>query len=107
MVEKRRARRFVLDLEIMEINGKAATGAKLLDLSANGARLDLPLARRLGEQLGLLILLPGLKKPSKFFVRVVWKRPPDQAGRHIIGVQFYQNNWELDQWLRQQSHKPG
>ncbi len=101
MKEKRRARRFPLDLEILAIQGKPAPAARLVDLSSNGARLKLPFSVRLKEQLNFQCLLPGLKKPIKLSGYVVWKKPAGPDGLFVLGVQFYQNYWELDQWLRQ------
>jgi hypothetical protein len=114
MREQRRARRFALNLEILEVNGKPAPGARLLDLSTNGARLELPFAARINEQVKFTILLPGLTKPStliglvvkpsKLMGRVVWKKPASPGGWYITGLQFYQNSWELDQWMREQTY---
>lgn len=106
MVERRRARRYALNLEIMEVNGKSAPGARILELSTNGTKLELPFSPPLYDPVTLVFLLPGFNKPSKLVGRVVWKRPPNSQGLHVIGLQFYQNYWELDQWLRQQSLKP-
>ncbi len=102
MREQRRARRFPLDLEVLEIIGKSAQGALILNLSSNGAKVELPFAARINEQLIFLVLLPGLKKPSKFIGRVTWKKTANPQGRYVTGLQFYQNYWEIDQWLRQQ-----
>ena len=104
MKEQRRARRFALNLEVLEISGKPAPGARLLDLSVNGARLALPFAPRINEQLKFMVLLPGLTKPSTFIGRVGWKKPADPEGRYVTGLQFYQNYWDLDQWLRAQTY---
>ena len=41
MVEKRRARRYELNIDILEINGKPVQGARILNLSTNGARLEM------------------------------------------------------------------
>jgi hypothetical protein len=101
MRAQRRARRFSINLEILEINGKPAQGARILDLSTNGARLELPFSFRIKDQLKLIVLLPGLKKPSAFIGVVIWKKPANSEGHYITGLQFYQNFWDLDQWLRQ------
>ena len=105
MREQRRARRFGINLEILEINGKPAQGARILDLSTNGARLELPFSFPINDQLKLIVLLPGLKKPSTFIGRVIWKKPANSEGQYTIGLQFYQNYWDLDQWLRQLTFK--
>jgi hypothetical protein len=107
MREQRRARRYTLNLEVLEINGKPAPGAMLLELSSNGARLALPYAVRINEQLKFTVLLPGLARPSTYSGRVVWRKPADPTGRQATGLQFYQNYWDLDQWLRGQISKPG
>jgi hypothetical protein len=103
MRERRRARRFAFNVEIQELIGKSVQGARLLNLSSNGARVELPFAARINEQVAFWVLLPGLKEPSKFIGRVAWKRPANQEGRYVTGLQFYQNYWEIDQWLRQQT----
>jgi hypothetical protein len=100
MREQRRARRFALDLEVLEIGGKPVHGARLINLSSNGARLELPFAARINEQLKVTVQLPGFTKPSTFFGRVAWKKKVNLEGRFVTGLQFYQNNWDLDQWLR-------
>ena len=105
MREQRRARRFGINLEILEINGKSAQGARILELSTNGARLELPFSFQINDQLKLIVLLPGLKKPSTFIGRVTWKKPANSEGRYATGLQFYQNYWDLDQWLRQSTFK--
>ncbi len=101
----RRARRFPLDIEIIEAIGKSAQGARLIDLSSNGARVEVPFAAKINEQVAFVVLLPGLKKPSKFIGRVAWKKPADAEGHFVTGLQFYQNSWEIDHWLRQQPLK--
>ena len=105
MREQRRARRFAISIEILEINGNPAQGGKILNLSTNGARLELPFSFRIRDQLKLLVLLPGLKKPSTFIGQVLWKKPGNSEGHYVTGVQFYQNYWDLDQWLRQLTFK--
>lgn len=105
MKEQRRARRFALDIKIQEIIGKSAKGARLLNLSSNGARVELPFSAKIFDQVAFWVLLPGFKKPTKFIGRVAWKKPGDAEGRYVTGLQFYQHYWEIDQWLRQQPLK--
>lgn len=101
MKERRRARRYRVDIELKTINGKNVPGARLLDLSANGAKVESTLSPRLKEHFTITLLLPGIPNPCQVNGSVVWKKPA-AAGLYVVGVQFYQNNWELDKWLRQQ-----
>jgi PilZ domain len=105
MREQRRARRFALNVEIQEIIIKSVQGARLLNLSSNGAKVELPFSARINEQVAFWVILPGFKKPSKFIGRVAWKKPVNPEGRYVTGLQYYQNYWEIDQWLRQQTLK--
>lgn len=105
MREQRRARRFGLNVEILEIIGKSVQRARLLNLSSNGATVELPFSARINEQVAFWVLLPGLKKPIKFIGRVAWRKPVNPDGRYETGLQFYQNYWEIDQWLRQLTPK--
>jgi PilZ domain len=101
MREQRLSRRYPLNLEIIEIIGKPAKGGRLLNISTNGARVELPFSAKIFDQLAFWVLLPGFKKPSKFIGRVAWKKPVNSEGLYVTGLQFYQNYWEIDHWMRQ------
>ena len=104
MAEKRRARRYELNIDILELNGKPVQGARILDLSTNGAKLELTYSPRINEQLIFKFILPGFQRQNKISGRVAWKKTILE-GRYIIGIQFFNNFWDIDQWFRNQIFK--
>ena len=98
--ERRRARRFLIDTELIEINGAPGQGSRIIDLSINGAKLDLPFSPPFMSQMTLKFALQGSQKILRVLGRVLWSKMTLQRGRYEVGVQFYQNYWELDHLLR-------
>jgi hypothetical protein len=96
----RRARRYVVNTELLETNGAPGNGGKIIDLSMNGAKLELPFSPPFMSQLVLKFPLPGSTKILRVVGRVIWSRTALQRGWYEVGVQFYQNYWEIDQLLR-------
>lgn len=96
----RKARRFVVNREVLEVNGRTGTGAQIIDLSMNGARLRLPFCPPFMSQITLKFTLQTDTKVLSVVGRVIWSRHALTKGWHEVGVQFYQNYWELDQLLR-------
>jgi len=98
--ERRRARRYQINTELLEANGNPGKGSKVIDLSMNGARLELPFSPPFMSQ---IVLKFSLQQSSKIFQavgRVIWAKMTQQRGWYEVGVQFYQNYWEIDQLLR-------
>jgi hypothetical protein len=98
--ERRRARRYLINTELLEANGNPGKGSKVIDLSMNGARLELPFSPPFMSQLVLKFSLQQSTKIFRVVGRVIWSKMTRQRGRYEVGVQFYQNYWEIDQLLR-------
>lgn len=96
----RRARRFFINKELIEVNGKPGNGALILDLSMNGARLRLPFCPPFMSQITLKFSLQNDNRLIFVVGRTIWSRTAPDKGWHDVGVQFYQNYWEIDQLLR-------
>jgi hypothetical protein len=97
--ERRQSRRFPVHRELMEVNGRPGGGAKILDLSASGARLYLPFTQ---PQLSLITFKFALEDQGQVFRvvgRVIWSREAPTKNWHYVGIQFFQNYWEIEQWL--------
>lgn len=100
---RRRARRFLVNTELLEANGAAGNGSRILDLSMNGARLELPFSPPFMSQMMLKFNLQGSQKILSVVGRVLWSKMTLQRGWFEVGVQFYQNYWEIDHLLRLQT----
>lgn len=98
--QRRRARRFVIDSELLEANGIPGRGSRIIDLSMNGAKLRLAFSPPFMSQISLKFSLQGSTKIFTVMGRVIWSRMTMQRGWYDVGVQFYQNYWEIDQLLR-------
>jgi hypothetical protein len=101
--ERRGTRRYIVNTELLEANGNPGNGSRIIDLSMNGARLELPFSPPFMSQMILKFALPESTKILRVAGRVVWTRTAFQRGKYEVGVQFYQNNWEIDQILRLQT----
>jgi hypothetical protein len=97
---RRRARRYLVNTALLEVNGNQVAGAKVIDLSTNGARLGLPFSPPFMSQMVLKFGLPSSPKIMQVVGRVIWTRLTPKTDWYEAGVQFYQNYWELDQLLR-------
>jgi hypothetical protein len=98
--ERRRARRYAINTELLEVNGIPGNGAKIIDLSTNGARLELPFSPPFMSQMTLKFELQGAKKALSVVGRIIWSKMTLKKGWYLVGVQFYQNYWELDHLLQ-------
>ncbi len=98
-VDRRQHRRYLLRLELLEVNGKSVAQGLLLDLSASGARLDLPFSPPMLSPLSFKIQLPETSAPLTLAGRVIWSKPALERGRFFVGLQFYQLHWELERLL--------
>jgi hypothetical protein len=101
-MEQRRARRYVVNTELVEVNGVPGQGSRIIDLSTNGARMDLPFSPPFMSQITVKFALQGSEKFLRVVGRVIWSKTALQRGRYEVGVQFYQNYWEIDHLLRLQ-----
>jgi hypothetical protein len=98
--KQRRARRYAVNTELLETNGIPGNGSKIIDLSMNGAKLELPFSPPFMSQIVMKFVLQGSTKILRVVGRVIWSRTALQRGWYEVGVQFYQNYWEIDQLLR-------
>jgi hypothetical protein len=98
--QRRRARKYVVNTELLETNGAPGGGARIIDLSMNGARLELPFSPPFMSQMTLKFTLQGSKKIMRVVGRVIWSRIGLKRNWYEVGVQFYQNYWEIEQLLR-------
>jgi hypothetical protein len=98
--QPRRARRFAINTELLEVNGKSRRGAKIVDLSMNGAKLALPFSPPFMSHMTLTFSLGGAEKVFKVVGRVIWSRMSLEKGWFEVGMQFYQNYWEIEYVLR-------
>jgi hypothetical protein len=99
---RRRARRYAVNTDLLEVNGTSGNGSKIIDLSMNGARLELPFSPPFMSQITLKFALEGSQKILRVVGRVIWSKMTFQRGWYEVGAQFYQNYWEIDQLLRLQ-----
>jgi hypothetical protein len=99
-LERRRARRYLINIELLETNGMPGNGSRIIDLSTNGAKLELPFSPPFMSQMTLKFELEGGKKVFRVIGRAIWSRMTLKRGWYEVGVQFYQNYWELDHLLR-------
>jgi hypothetical protein len=100
--QRQRARRYRIDLEILEANGIPGKGSKIIDLSMNDAMLELPFSPPFMSQLAFKFGLQESEKIFRVVGRVIWSKMTLKKGWYEVGVQFYQNYWEIDQELRLQ-----
>jgi hypothetical protein len=98
--QHRRARRYVINTELLEANGRPGQGSRIIDLSMNEAKLELPFSPPFMSQITLNFSLRGAEKVFKVVGRVIWSKLTLQKGRYEVGIQFYQNYWEIDYLLR-------
>jgi PilZ domain len=101
--KSQRIRRFKINLDILEANGVPGRGSKIVDLSMNGAKLELPFSPPFMSQIALKFGLPESEKIFQVVGRVIWSKMTLQKGWYEVGVQFYQNYWEIDHELRLQN----
>ncbi len=102
-LERQRARRYRVNSEVLEANGNPGKGSKIIDLSMNGAKVNVPFSPPFMSQ---MVLKFGLQESEKIFRvvgRVIWSRMTLQKGWYEVGVQFYQNYWEIEHVLRLQA----
>lgn len=98
--QKRRARRYRINTDLLEANGRPGQGSKIIDLSTNGARVELPFSPPFLSQMTLKFELQGAQKVLQVVGRVIWSKMTLKRGWYEVGIQFYQNYWEIDHLLR-------
>lgn len=100
-IERRKFRRYGLQLELLEVNGKKVTDCFLVDLSVSGARLELSFSPPLLSSLAIRCHIPSQVEPMTLHGRVVWTKPGLIRNRFVVGMQFYQLHWEIEKLLEQ------
>ena len=78
--ERRRARRYLINTELLETNGMPGNGSRIIDLSTNGAKLEMPFSPPFMSQLTLKFELEGGKKVFRVVGRVIWSRNDSTKG---------------------------
>ncbi len=93
----RRAVRYEVHLPVIEVNQKAVTEGYLLDISALGAKLDLPFALAPRGPVTFGFVSPGKDTILRLNGMVVWMQADrSKPGRFRHGLQFYQPQWDID-----------
>jgi len=90
MHERRRAPRIPVSLEVTRINGQAAAGSRVLDLSELGAKLETSLSLAPGDHVEFSYVSQAGQEAVRGG-RVVWVLPLTATpGLCRLGVEFYQ-----------------
>lgn len=98
---ERQASRYPTKLAVTKINGKPVTDTFLLDISALGAKLESPTPLALRFPVEVVVSLPGAQTETNLSGVVTWMRPlAASPARYLMGIQFYQRFWEIDQLAR-------
>jgi hypothetical protein len=95
---ERKAQRYPAKLGVSAINGRPVTDTFLLDISALGAKLESssPLAPHYPVEID--VFLPGAQTETNLAGVVIWVQPlMASAGRFLMGIQFHQRFWDIDQ----------
>ncbi|MBW1918296.1 MAG: PilZ domain-containing protein [Deltaproteobacteria bacterium] len=97
----RRSRRYLIQVELLELNNKPGAGNYLRDLSAMGARLETATSFVARTPVEFTFILPGEEEAMRLGGQVVWARPViGKLSRYLVGVKLFQTLWELDLWSR-------
>jgi hypothetical protein len=100
----RRAQRYPVHWAVLEINGKPARDAWLVDVSCMGCRLDTTSALGPNTPVRFTVSLPDGETELVVNGRVAWMRPIfTSRGRYHQGIQFYGITWELDLLAKKES----
>ena len=96
---RRRSRRLCIDTAVIGANGTVREGARLIDLSMNGARLEAPFPLPFLSHVCLRFILPGSTREFNLPGWVTWSKEAGEKGWWEARVQFKQNHWEINQLL--------
>jgi len=97
----RQALRYPVSLEVQEINGQPGGETRILDLSAQGAKLETSVFLSPRELVDFAFTCPGDPLPTRLGAQVVWTRPaPAAPGRYLVGLRLLQACWNLVQLTR-------
>jgi hypothetical protein len=101
--KQRLSKRHPTTIELITLNGNPSKNASIHDLSTGGARLEIPFAVPIMGQLMFGVRLTESTEIINLSGKVAWvKAIPKTQGRYLVGIQFYNLDWRLDQWLRSQ-----
>lgn len=95
---ERQAQRYTAKMVVTNVNGQPVSDAFLLDISALGAKLEssTPMAPR--NPVEVVVLLPWAQTEANFAGVVTWIQPLGASpGRYLMGIEFYQRFWDIDQ----------
>jgi hypothetical protein len=99
----RQALRYPVSLEVQELNGQPGDQTRILDLSAQGAKLETSLLLSPRELVDFAFTYPGGPAPVRLGGQVVWTRPaPAAPGRYLVGLRLLQSCWDLVQLTRRE-----
>ena len=97
----RRAQRYPVRWAVLEINGKPAQDAWVVDISCMGARLETTSALGPNLSVRFTVLLPDKVTELDLSGRVLWMRPIFiKPGCFHQGLQFYGVNWNLERFAK-------
>ncbi len=98
----RRAQRYQVRLEILELNGQPPKDASVVDISSLGARLEAAVSLAPRNPVEFSVALPDTQELLRLSGKVVWLRPfLDRPGRFLMGVQFFSPQWDIDRLARE------
>jgi hypothetical protein len=93
----RKCLRYPVDWQVKTCNSHPVEATLLLDISANGARIEGPQPLYQQRHVEFTYLKPGDDRARSHAGVVKWMQPlAHKPGRYQIGVEFYQPNWSLD-----------
>jgi hypothetical protein len=96
----RKCRRYQVDWEVKTFNGQPVAQTLLMDISANGARVEGPQPVYQRRHVEFTCLWPGEDRERRHTGVIMWMRPLiHKPGRYQMGVEFYQPDWCLEQEL--------
>lgn len=101
-MRKRAAKRHLVQLQVIELNGEPVTDTFLLDLSVHGARLESSSPLIADYRASLSFFLPGEETKTEVLGEVRWVHPLHHSpGRYQMGLKFDNPLWELDKLIHE------
>lgn len=97
----------MVQVQVLELNGRPMTNTHFLDISPHGARLEAPFPLFPHFRVNIRFLLPGTDNEASMFAHVMWVRPiVTSPGRYQIGLRFNNPLWELVKLFRESPDQP-